>query len=171
MNEYFGAVTFKGGPLTLLGDMPAIGSVAPEFLAVSKDLQPVKLSDYKGKVVVLTAVPSLDTPVCDMEIRTFNKRAAELGDDVVVLTVSADLPFAQARWCGGAGIDRVVTLSDYRDREFGVKYGVLIKELLLLARSIFVVDREGIVRYVQLVKEVTDEPNYDEVVDAVNSVV
>ncbi len=171
MNEHFGAVTFKGGPLTLLGDMPAVGSIAPDFSAVNKDLQPVKLSDFKGKVVVLTAVPSLDTPVCDMEIRTFNKKAAELGDDVVMLTVSLDLPFAQARWCGGAGIDRVTTLSDYRDRDFGVKYGVLIKELLLLARSIFVVDREGFVCYVQLVKEVADEPNYNDVVDAVQSVV
>jgi len=150
--------------------MPVVGSIAPDFVAISIEMQPVKLSYYRGKVVVLTAVPSLDTPVCDMEIRTFNKKAAEMGDEVVILTVSADLPFAQARWCGGAGIDRVVTVSDYREREFGRKYGVLIKELLLLARTVFVVDREGVVRYVQLVKEVADEPNYDEVIDAVNSV-
>lgn len=170
MNEHNAAVTFQGGPLTLLGDIPAVGSVAPDFMAVSKELKPVNLSDYKGKVVILTAVPSLDTPVCDMEIRTFNKKAAELGDDVVILTVSMDLPFAQARWCGGAGIDRVITLSDYREREFGLKYGLLIKELLLLARAVLVVDRDGVVSYVQLVTEVTSEPNYDEVINAVNSV-
>jgi len=170
VKENHGAVTFKGDPLTLLGDMPVVGSIAPDFVAISIEMQPVKLSYYRGKVVVLTAVPSLDTPVCDMEIRTFNEKAAEMGDEVVILTVSADLPFAQARWCGGAGIDRVVTVSDYREREFGRKYGVLIKELLLLARTVFVVDREGVVRYVQLVKEVADEPNYDEVIDAVNSV-
>ena len=170
MNEHFGAVTFKGGPLTLLGDLPVVGSIAPDFVAISKEFQTVKLSDYKGKVVVITSVPSLDTPVCDMEIRTFNKKAADLDNDVVILTISADLPFAQARWCGGAGIDRVITVSDYREREFGLKYGLLIKELLLLARCVFVVDREGVLCYVQLVKEVAEEPNYDEVVDAVNSV-
>jgi thioredoxin-dependent peroxiredoxin len=170
VNEHFGLVTFQGGPLTLLGEMPVVGSVAPDFMAVNKELQPVKLSDYKGKVVVITAVPSLDTPVCDMEIRTFNKKAAEMGDDVVILTVSADLPFAQARWCGGAGIDRVITVSDYREREFGTKYGLLIKELLLLARAVFVVDRKGIISYVQLVTEVASEPNYGEVIDAVKSV-
>ena len=170
MNEHFGAVTFKGGPLTLLGDMPEVGDIAPEFTAVDKGLAPVSLSSYDGKVVVIASVPSLDTPVCDMEIRKFNAKAAELGDDVEILTVSCDLPFAQARWCGGAGIDRVVTLSDYREREFGTKYGVLIKELLLLARAVFVVDREGVVRYVQLVAEVTDEPDYGAVIDAVKSV-
>ena len=170
MNEHFGAVTFKGNPLTLLGDMPKAGDVAPGFAAVAKDLTPANLSDYKGKVVVIVSVPSLDTPVCDMEVRKFNAKAAELGEDVVILTVSCDLPFAQARWCGGAGVDRVITLSDYREREFGHAYGVVIKELLLLSRAVFVVDREGVVRYVQLVVEVADEPNYGEVIDAVKSV-
>ncbi|MGD9175801.1 MAG: thiol peroxidase, partial [Desulfobacterales bacterium] len=122
---------------------------------------------FKGKICVISAVPSLDTPTCDMETRRFNETASQLGDDVVILTVSTDLPFAQKRWCGAAGVDKVVTLSDHREAAFGSAFGVLIKELRLLARSIFVVDRNGIVQYIQHVKELSEEPDYDAIIEAV----
>jgi thiol peroxidase len=122
-------------------------------------------------VVVISAVPSLDTPVCDMETRRFNSEAAKLSDDIVILTISMDLPFAQKRWCGAAGVDKVVTLSDHREAEFGKAYGVLIKELRLLARAVFVIDAEGVVRYVQLVNEVAEEPDYDAVISAAKNLV
>ncbi|MGD9009996.1 MAG: thiol peroxidase [Desulfobacteraceae bacterium] len=160
MTEKPNAITLHGNPLTLTGDQISTGSTAPDATLVTNELQPVKLSDYRGKIVVICSVPSLDTPVCDMQTRRFNTEAANLGDDVVILTVSMDLPFAQARWCGAAGVEQVVTLSDHRDAEFGAAFGLLIKELRLLARSVTVLDREGVVRYYQLVKEVGDEPDY-----------
>jgi thiol peroxidase len=156
-----------GRPVTLLGTEPTVGEAAPDFTAVGNDMQPVRLSQFRGKVVVVSAVPSLDTPVCDMETRRFNTEAAGLGPDVVILTVSMDLPFAQKRWCGAAGVDRVTTVSDHRDAGFGLAYGVLIKDLRLLARAVFVIDRQGIIRYIQLVKEVGTEPEYGPVLDAV----
>jgi thiol peroxidase len=165
--ERLGATTFKGNPLTLLGNEIKVGDQAPDIAALGNDLSSVKLSDYRGKTVIVSTVPSLDTPVCDTETRRFNKEAAGLGNDVAILTVSMDLPFAQGRWCGAAGIDKVKTLSDHRDAAVGNGFGVLIKELRLLARAIFVVDQQGIIRYVQLVKEMTSEPNYDEVIAAV----
>ncbi|MFZ7113087.1 MAG: thiol peroxidase [Desulfatiglandales bacterium] len=168
MKERAGLITMMGGPLTLLGQELRVGDVAPDVEILNNDLAPVKLSSFKGKIVVLCSVPSLDTPVCDMETRRFNEEASGLGDDVVVLTVSMDLPFAQKRWCGAAGVDRVTTLSDHRDAAFGTAYGVLIKELRLLARAIFVVDREGVLQYIQLVQEVTEEPDYRAVLEAVN---
>ena len=127
-----------------------------------------KISFYRGKICIISAVPSLDTPVCSIETRRFNEEAAKLGNDVVILTVSMDLPFAQKRWCAAEGIDRVVTLSDYRDKEFGKAYGVLIKELVLLARTVFVVDKQGVIRYIQQVKEQSTEPDYNAVLAAVN---
>ena len=166
MSERTGLITFQGGPLTLLGDEVEIGAPAPDAELLNNDLAPVKLSDYFGKVVIVSAVPSLDTPVCDMETRRFNTEAANLGDDAVILTVSMDLPFAQKRWCGAAGVDKVVTLSDHRLASFGQAYGVLIKELRLLARAVFVIDRDGALRYTQLVPEVADEPDYDAVLAA-----
>jgi len=168
MTESLGAVEFKGNPLTLIGNEVKVGDRAPDFEVLDNNLTSAKLSAYSGKVLVISSVPSLDTPVCDMETREFNKRAEKLGDEVAMLTISMDLPFAQARWCGAAGISRVITLSDYRDANFGMTYGLLIKELRLLARAVLVVDRKGIVRYVELVKEVTSEPNYDAALDAVN---
>jgi thioredoxin-dependent peroxiredoxin len=171
MAERRGAVTFKGNPLTLLGHELKIGDTIPDVTVTANDMQPVLLSKYRGKVVILSAVPSLDTAVCDTETRRFNKEAAALGNDIVILTVSMDLPFAQARWCGAAGIDKVLTLSDYREAAFGNAFGVLIKELHLLARSIFVVDKQGVIRYNQLVKETTTEPNYDEVIAAAKKLV
>ena len=161
MNEKTGIVTFKGNPMTLLGPALKVGDTAPDFAAVDNGLAAVTLSSYAGKVKILTTVPSLDTPVCDTETRRFNQEAASLPGDVVVLTVNLDLPFAQKRWCGAAGIDRVVTLSDYRERSFGLGYGVLIKELMLLARAVFVVDAANIIRYIQIVAETTGEPDYD----------
>jgi thiol peroxidase len=160
-------VTMKGNALTLLGTEVKVGDKAPDFAALDTDLSPVKFSSYRGKVCILSSVPSLDTPVCDLETRRFNEEAGKLGENVVVLTVSMDLPFAQKRWCGAAGVTRVKTLSDHRDASFGMAYGVLIKELRLLARAVFVVDREGTIRYVQLVKEVANEPDYDLVLKAV----
>lgn len=155
------AVTFKGNPLTLLGELPAVGGDAPDCTLTTNDLADVKLSENKGKVVVLSVAPSLDTPVCATQTKTFNQKATELSDDVVILNISMDLPFAQARFCGAEGIDRVTTLSDYKNREFGEAYGVLIKELGLLSRAVFVVGRDGDVLYVEVVPEVTDEPDYD----------
>jgi len=169
MTEESGSVTFQGNPLPLTGQMPAVGSAAPDCSLLANDLSAVKLSDFAGKVRVISSVPSLDTPVCDTETRRFNEAAVELGDDVVVLTVSMDLPFAQARWCGAAGVERVRTLSDHATAAFGTAYGVLIEPLRLLARAVFVVDSAGILRYRQLVKELTDEPDYQAVLDAVKS--
>jgi thiol peroxidase len=166
MQERKGVVTFKGNPMTLLGPEIKAGEKAPDFRVVDTALTPVSLSDFQGKVKIISAVPSLDTPVCDAETRRFNQEAAKLPGDVVVLTVSLDLPFAQKRWCAAAGIDKVRTLSDYQDRSFAAAYGVLIKELKLLSRSIFVVDAKDTVRYVQHVKEVTEEPDYAAALEA-----
>ena len=170
MIETQNAVTFKGNPLTLVGTTPKVGETAPDFEVLSNDLSPVKLSGFKGKTCVICSVPSLDTPVCDTEVRTFNEHATSLSDDVVVLAISMDLPFAQARWCGAAGVKNVQTLSDHRDAEFGQSYGVLIKELRLLARAVFIVDKKGILRYVQIVDEMTNEPDYEAALQATKDV-
>lgn len=167
MTERAGAIMFGGKPATLLGNELKVGEEAPDFAVVGNDLKPVRLSQFKGKVVVIASVPSLDTPTCDLETRRFNAEAAKLGPDVVILTVSMDLPFAQKRWCGAAGIDKVITVSDHRDASFGTAYGVLIKDLRLLARAVFVVDRQGTIRYIQLVKETGTEPDYAPVLQAV----
>lgn len=171
MKEQIEAVTMKGNPLTLVNNLPPVGQPAPDFEVVGNDLSPVKRSSYLGKVCVISSVPSLDTPVCDMQTRRFNQEAENLGSDISILTISMDLPFAQKRWCGAAGVERVVTLSDHRQAEFGTGYGVLIKELRLLARAVFIVDRDGMVRYVQLVKEIAEEPDYNAVLEALKKVV
>lgn len=163
MSERQGAVAMKGNPLTLVGNEIKVGDKAPDSVLVGNDLSQVRVSSFFGQVLVLSAVPSLDTPVCDTETRRFNEEAARLGQEVKIVTISMDLPFAQKRWCGAAGVENVVTLSDHRDASFGQDYGILIKGLRLLARTVFVVDKEGVVRYVQLVKEVADEPDYDEI--------
>ena len=165
--ERTGIITFKGSPMTLLGPDIKEGDKAPDFQVVANDLSPVSLNDSAGKVRLITALPSLDTPVCDTMGRKFNEQAAELPDDVSVYTVSVDLPFAQKRWCGNAGIEKVQTLSDYQERSFGLNYGLLIKELKLLARAVYVVDRDGKVVYREIVDEVTDEPDYDAALSAV----
>lgn len=161
------AVTMKGNPLTLVGDEIKIGQQAPNFTVTANDLTSSELKQFLGKTIVISAVPSLDTPVCDRETRRFNEEAAKLGKDVVVLTISMDLPFAQKRWCGAANIDHVVTLSDYQNADFGTKYGLLIKGLRLLARAVIVVDKSGTIQYKQIVPEVTQEPDYDQVLGAV----
>jgi len=168
MKERTGIVTMKGNPLTLVGNEVKVGDAAPDFVALDNGLAPVPFSSFRGKVCVLCSVPSLDTSVCDMETRRFNEEAARLGSNVAILTISMDLPFAQKRWCGAAGITRIQTLSDHRDAAFGIAYGVLIKELRLLARAVFVCDAEGVIRYMQVVKELTEEPNYAAALDAVN---
>jgi thiol peroxidase len=155
--------------LTLVGEVPAVGKPAPEATLLDNSLKPVGLSAYRGKPVVLVTVPSLDTPVCDTETRRFNREAAALGDRVAVVVASTDLPFAQGRWCGAAGVDRVTTLSDHRDTALGLAYGVLIQELRLLARSVFVIGPDGVLRYAQVVKEITKEPDYEAVVAAVRA--
>jgi len=167
MEERKGLVTMKGKPVILLGATVKVGQKAPDFEVTANDLSPVKFSSFAGKVCIIASVPSLDTSVCDLETRKFNEKAAELGSDVVVLTISMDLPFAQKRWCGAAGIKNVVTLSDYKDASFGKAYGVLIKDLRLLARAVFVVDKKGVVRYLQIVPEIATEPDYDAVLKAV----
>ena len=166
MGERKGAVTMKGNPLTLIGNEVKVGDAAPDVALLDNGLGPVKLSAFRGKNCVLASVPSLDTPVCDMESRRFNEEAARLGADVAILIISMDLPFAQKRWCGAAGVTKVQTLSDYREASFGNSFGVLIKELRLLARAVFLVDKKGTIKYIQLVKEITQEPNYQEVLDA-----
>lgn len=166
MQERKDVVTFKGNPMTLLGPGIKVGDKAPDFRVVDAGLSPVTLADFRGKVKIISAVPSLDTPTCDTETRRFNEEAAKLPENVVILTISLDLPFAQKRWCAAAGIDKVRVLSDYQDRSFAGAYGVLIKELKLLSRSIFVVDGGDTVRYVQHVKEVSQEPDYASVLEA-----
>ena len=170
MEERTEQVTMKGNPLTLMGNTLKLGDKAPNVALLNNDLQPVNLSDYHGQICVVSSVPSLDTPVCDMETRRFNQEAEGLGQGVKILTVSMDLPFAQKRWCGAAGVDHVITLSDHRDAAFGKEYGVLIKGLWLLARAIFVIDRQGVVRYIQLVEELTQEPDYDAVLSALKEI-
>ncbi len=169
MTERTGIITFKGNPMTLLGPELKVGDKAPDFTVADNGLAPVTLAGSAGKIRVISAVPSLDTPVCDTETRRFNQEAAALPDNVVVLTVSLDLPFTQKRWCGAAGIERVTTLSDYRDRSFGLAYGVVIKELMLLSRAIFVIDAANTIRYIQIVPEVTSEPDYAAVLKAVQA--
>jgi thiol peroxidase len=169
MAERPGAVTFQGGPLTLAGAEITVGRKAPSFTLTANNLSDLKSDSYRGKVLVLSVVPSLDTPVCATQTRKFNREATLLSDDVVVLTVSMDLPFAQARFCGAEGIARVVTASDYKHRVFGESYGVLIKELGLLTRAVFVVDKAGVVRHTQYVSEITNEPDYGAALAAVKA--
>ena len=163
--ERQGAITFKNGPVTLLGNEVKVGDQAPDFTVLANDLSPVTLASSAGSVRLISVVPSLDTGVCDAQTRKFNEAAASLGN-VKVLTVSVDLPFAQKRWCGAAGIENVQTLSDHRDLSFGVNYGVAIKELRLLARATFVVDSSDKVVYVEYVSEATNHPNYEAAIEA-----
>jgi thiol peroxidase len=160
------AITFKGGPLTLIGKELKAGDKAPDFKVVDNGLKPVTLASTKGKTRLISVVPSIDTPVCDLQTKRFNQEAAKLPENVAVLTISMDLPFAQARWCGAAGIDKIQLLSDYQDHSFGEAYGVLIKELKLLSRAIFVIGADDTVKYVEYVKEITTHPDYDKALAA-----
>jgi thiol peroxidase len=165
------AATFLGNPLTLIGEELKVGDKAPDFTLLKNDLSPTSMADFSEKVLVLTLVPSLDTPVCDTETRRFNSEAAALGEDVAILAVSMDLPFAQGRWCGAAGVEAVQTLSAHLDTSMGEAYGALVKELRLLTRVVLVVDREGNVTYVQYVKEISEEPDYDAALAAAKAAV
>lgn len=153
-------VSFKGNPLTLIGRDIKVGDRAPEFVLPDKSLNQIALKDYAGKVKIISVTPSLDTAVCDMQARKFNEEAVKLGKDIIVFNISVDLPFAIERFCGVAGIDKVIVVSDHRDASFGTSYGVLIKELRLLARAIFVLDKEDIIRYKEIVPEVTNPPDF-----------
>ncbi len=169
IEERTGVITFQGNPLTLLGKSVSVGEPAPDFRVLANNLAERTMADYKGKVLILSVVPSLDTPVCDMQTRRFNTEAAKLSDNVRILTISCDLPFAQTRWCGAAGVDAVETLSDHRDLSFGTAYGVAIKELRLLSRAVFVVCANGVIAYEQIVKEVTDSVDFDAALGAVKA--
>lgn len=153
-------VTFQGNPLVLAGTDVCIGDAVPAFTVLSNDLAPVTQEVLKGKTTVIITVPSLDTPVCDLETRRFNKEATALGSQVQVLCISTDLPFAQARWCGASNVMNVRALSDHRELSFGLACGVVLKELRLLTRAVFIVDAGGVLRYKQIVPEITSEPDY-----------
>ncbi|MBG9590021.1 thiol peroxidase [Cytobacillus firmus] len=159
------SITFKGNPVTLLGNEVKAGEKAPEFKVLANDLSEVTLADSKGQVRLISVVPSIDTGVCDAQTRRFNEEASKL-DNVKILTVSVDLPFAQKRWCAAAGIENVQTVSDHRDLSFGEAFGVAIQELRLLARAVFVVDSNDTVTYAEYVSEATDHPNYEAAVEA-----
>ena len=161
MEKRTGVVTFAGNPIALLGKEVKVGDKAPAFTLLDNGLGEKKLADYAGKVKVISVVPSLDTGVCDAQTRWFNQNVSKLGDNVVVLTVSVDLPFAQKRWCGAAGIDQVETLSDHRDLSFGENYGFILEGLRLLSRGIVVIDKDDVVRYVEYVPEVTSAVNFE----------
>lgn len=161
MEKRTGVVTFAGNPIALLGKEVKVGDKAPAFTLLDNGLGEKTLADYAGKVKVISVVPSLDTGVCDAQTRWFNQNVSKLGENVVVLTVSVDLPFAQKRWCGAAGIDRVETLSDHRDLSFGENYGFILEGLRLLSRGIVVIDKDDVVRYVEYVPEVTSAVNFD----------
>ncbi len=159
--ERTGMVSFQGNALTLTGDPVEVGRMAPDFTVLDNAFNPVKLSDFRGRIVIISAVPSLDTPVCELQTIRFNQEAAGL--DAKLLTVSMDLPFAQARFCDSHKIGGAQTLSDFRDREFAMKYGLYLKELGLIARSVLIVDRDGLVAYLQIVPDISSQPEYDDV--------
>jgi thiol peroxidase len=169
--ERTGVITMHGNPLTLVGSEAREGVAAPAFTVLDAGLKERTLADYKGKVKLISVTPSLDTPVCDLQIHRFESDAAGLSSDVEILNISVDLPFAIKRFCSTGKIDRVAALSDHRNVSFGESYGVLIKELRLLARSIFIIGRDDVLRYARIVSEQTNEPDYDEVIKALKSVV
>src|SRR5262245_4610059 len=164
------APTMKGNPVTLVGKELNVGDNAPDAALTANDLSEFKLSSLKGKKVILSVVPSLDTGICDLQTKRFNQEAAKLGDSVKILTISMDLPFAQKRWCGATHSDKIITLSDHRSGAFGEAYGVLIKGLRLLTRSIFIIDEKGKIRYKQIVPEITTEPKYDDALNALKKI-
>ncbi len=170
MEQRKDAITFGGQPMTLNGKEIKVGDKAPNFTALKNDLSPFSLDEVAGQVVIISVVPSIDTGVCQIQTTHFNEEAAKL-DDVIILTISNDLPFAQDRFCSAKGIDKVIMLSDHKDLDFGEKYGFVIDELRLLSRGVIVIDKDGIVQYVQYVDEVTNEPDYDAALEAVKELV
>jgi antioxidant, ahpC/TSA family len=171
MEKRTGVVTFAGNPIALLGKEVKVGDKAPAFKVLDNGLGEKTLADYAGKVKVISVVPSLDTGICDAQTRWFNQNVSKLGENVVVLTVSVDLPFAQKRWCGAAGIDQVETLSDHRDLSFGENYGFILEGLRLLTRGIVIIDKDDVVRYVEYVPEVTSAVNFEAAEEATKALV
>ncbi|GLX69253.1 thiol peroxidase [Paenibacillus glycanilyticus] len=169
--ERTGVAAFKGNPITLIGPEIKVGDQAPDFTINKSLVDHVSLKDFAGKVKLISVVPSIDTGVCDAQTRRFNEEAASLGDNVVVLTVSVDTPFAQSRWCGAAGVDKVVMLSDFKSHDFGQAYGVYIKEFGLDMRAIFVIDANDKVQYVEYLSEMTEHPNYEQAINAAKALV
>ena len=159
--ERSGVITFQGSPLTLVGPALRAGDKAPGFTVLDGELKPLSLKDFEGKTKIISVTPSLDTPVCDLQLRRFNAEAAKMSGDRAVLNISMDLPFAITRFCTSAGIDKVKALSDHRDASFGAAYGVLIKELRLLARAIFIIDTNDVIQYTEIVPDITNHPDYD----------
>ena len=171
MEERQGVVTIKGNPLTLLGNEVKVGEAAPDFVVIDNDLNEVEFSSYRGKTCIISAVPSLDTPVCDLETKVFNDEAANLGPNIVILTISSDLPFAQKRWCGAEGVDRVETLSSHMDMKFSDDYGVHDTEWRINQRSLFVLDSANVVQYAEYVHVMGDEVNFDAALEKARSLV
>ncbi|MDD5165894.1 MAG: thiol peroxidase [Candidatus Omnitrophica bacterium] len=163
-------ITFKGSPLTLVGRVLKIGAIASDFKVTAQDLKEASLSDFKDKVKVLTSFPSLDTPVCDLQVKEFNKKAIEISNEVVIVGISKDLPFAQQRFCESFEIKNIKVLSDYKTSSFGINYGLLIKELNLLARAVIILDKHNAVRYIQIVEELTTPPNYQDVLSQLEGI-
>jgi thiol peroxidase len=163
-------VNFKGTPLTLVGTELRVGDKAPDFIVLDNNLNLTGLRNFQGKLKIISVTPSLDTPVCDLQARRFNEEASKLSSNIVVLNISMDLPFALARFCSTAGIDKVKTFSDHKEASFGYAYGVMIKELRLLARSIFVIDKEDIIRYIEIVSEITEQPDYEKAIDVAKKI-
>ncbi|MFP5113941.1 thiol peroxidase [Bacillaceae bacterium C204] len=169
--ERSGIVTFAGNPVTLIGSEIRVGDKAPNFEVLANNLSKVTLEDSKGKIRLISCVPSLDTGVCDAQTRKFNQLASNLGNNVEVLTISVDLPFAQNRWCGASGIERVQTLSDHFKMSFGTAFGTYIKEHRLECRAVFIVDEKDVVQYVEYVPEITEHPNYEAALEAIKSII
>lgn len=164
-------VTFGGKKLNLYGEVVKVSDKAPDFKAVNNDLSSFDSKENQGKVVVYSVVPSIDTGVCSLQARTFNEEAEKLGDDVIVITVSCDLPFAQKRFCAQEGIKNSISISDYKDHDFGKKYGFLIEDLTLLSRGVVIVDKNGKIAYTEYVKEVTNEVNFEAALEAVKALI
>lgn len=170
MKERKGIITFKGSPLTLVGPELKVGQMIPDAILTALDLSDITISSFKGKTLIISTVPSLDTSVCSLQTKRFNEEAKKLGDQVNILTISMDLPFAQKRWCGAEDVENVKVASDYKDAKFAKASGLLIKELHLLARSVIIADKTGKVTYMQVVPEVATEPNYDDVLSALKEI-
>ncbi|MDD4575459.1 MAG: thiol peroxidase [Bacteroidales bacterium] len=168
MEKHSGMITFGGNPLTLNGKLTKVGQKAEDFTVLSVDLKPVKLSDFKGKKRLISVVPSIDTGICDQQTRRFNEEAAKL-ENTEILTISVDLPFALGRYCATAGIDKIKTLSDHKDLDFGYKYGFVLEELRILARGIIIIDKNDVVKYVEYVSEVGEHPNYDKALEEIKN--
>lgn len=164
-------VTDHGNSVTLIGSELKVGDKAPDFTVLDGSLKEVRLKDFAGKIKVISVTPSLDTPVCDLQATRFNEEAAKLPDEVVVINISMDLPFAISRFCTTKGVDKVKAFSDHKDASFGTSYGVLIKELRLLARSIFVIDKDDGIRYVEIVPEIAHHPDYNKAIETVKKLI